>query len=345
MVINAFPDREIIIKDKPFLYFGGTAYLGLPTHPDFQKNIISGIKKWGTAYGSSRNANIKLSIFDEAEHLFAKLIKAEAAVTCSSGTLAGKLVVEYLSKSDNTFYHYPKTHPSILQSKSLPLFVDGELHPNLLNDTVENIVITADAFLGLEVTPTSFDFLNAIPSTKKITLVFDESHSLGIVGNYLEGIFNTISNKNLARKIMVSSLGKALGISGGIVASDVNFIDALKNEPDFISSSSISPAFLEAFVLSQEIIKAQQKKLQTNLGFLFDGYYLNTDFKLNKNYPVIYCEDEKIVEYLFESGMVITHFKYPTYKKSMCRIVITSNHTKTDLTKLKESLIAFNRNS
>lgn len=334
-----------MVQGKPFLYFGGTAYLGLSTHPDFQKNIISGIKKWGTAYGSSRNANIKLAIFDEAEHLFAKLIKAEAVVTCSSGTLAGKLVVEYLSKSENIFYHYPKTHPAILQSKSLPLFINEKLHPNLLNNTAENIVITADALLGLEVTPTSFEFLKAIPSNKKITLVVDESHSLGIVGNYLEGIFNAISNKNLVRKIMVSSLGKALGISGGIVVSDNFFVDSLKNEPDFISSSSISPAYLEAFMLSQDIIKAQQKKLQANLELLFDGFHLNSNFKYNKNYPVIYCEDEKIIENLYERGIIITNFKYPTYKKTMCRIVITSNHTKIDLIKLKESLIDFNRNS
>ncbi|MEN3323717.1 aminotransferase class I/II-fold pyridoxal phosphate-dependent enzyme [Mariniflexile soesokkakense] len=345
MVIDTFPDREIIVKGKPFLYFGGTAYLGLATHSGFQNNVISGMKKWGTAYGSSRNANIKLAIFDEAEKLIAKLIKAEAAVTYSSGTLAGKLVVEYLSKSENTFYHYPKTHPAILQNKSLPLFVNEKLHPNLLNNTAENIVITADAFLGLEVTPTSFEFLNDIPSNKKITLVIDESHSLGIVGIYIEGIFNAISNKNLVRKIMVSSLGKALGISGGIAASDKNFIDSLKTEPDFISSSSISPAYLEAFMLSQDIIKAQQKKLQVNLEFLFDGFHLNSDFKYNKNYPVIYCEDEKIFENLYERGIIITNFKYPTYKKEMCRIVITPNHTKNDLIKLKECLIAFNRNS
>ena len=98
MIIDGFPDREIIVNGKPFLYFGGTSYLGLATNPDFQNNLVSGIKKWGTAYGSSRNANIKLSIYNKAEQHFSKLIGAEAAITCSSGTLAGKLVLEYLWK-------------------------------------------------------------------------------------------------------------------------------------------------------------------------------------------------------------------------------------------------------
>ena len=342
MIIDGFPDREIIVNGKSFLYFGGTSYLGLATNPNFQNNLVSGLKKWGTAYGSSRNANVKLSIYNKAEQLFSELIGAEAAITCSSGTLAGKLVLEYLSKSKNSFYHYPKTHPAILHSQSLPVFVDGKLHPNLLNDTAENIVLTVDAILGLEVEPSNFYFLSQIASQKRITLVVDESHSLGIVGDHIEGIFKAISNKNLRRKIMVSSLGKALSIAGGIVASDKDFIDSLKNEPDFISSSSISPAYLEAFLLSQAIIKKQRKKLEENLSFLFEGLNLNSDFKFNKNYPVIYCENEKIYNYLFTNEMIITNFKYPTYKTAMNRMVITSNHSNDDLVKLKQALIAFN---
>lgn len=343
MIIDGFPDREIIVNGKPFLYFGGTSYLGLATNSDFQDNLVSGIKKWGTAYGSSRNANIKLSIYNKAEQCFAKLIGTEAAITCSSGTLAGKLVLEYLSKTENNFFHYPKTHPAILHSHSLPVFVDDKLHPKLLNNTVENIVITSDAILGLEVAPTNFDFLSEINLQKRITLVVDESHSLGIVGNHIEGIFNSITNKNLFRKIMVSSLGKSLGLAGGIVAADKDFIDSLKNEPDFISSSSISPAYLETFLLSEDVIKKQRKKLEENLSFLFEGLNLNSDFKFNKNYPVIYCENEKIYHYLYDNEMIITNFKYPTYKKAMNRIVITSNHGKDDLVKLKQALIAFNR--
>lgn len=343
MIIDRFPDRQITIKGKSFLYFGGTSYLGLATNPDFQNQLITGIKNWGTAYGSSRNANIKLSIYNKAEQLFAELITAEAAVTCSSGTLAGKLVIEYLSKSENNFYHYPKTHPAILHRDSLPVFVNGNLHPNLVNNTAENIVITADALLSLEVEPTNFEFLNQISTTKKITLVVDESHSLGIVGNYLEGVFSSISNHNLNKKIMVSSLGKALGIAGGIVAADQDFIDALKNEPDFISSSSISPAYLEAFLLSQNVIKKQRKKLENNLHFLFDGLSLSSDFKFKKNYPVIYCENEKIYKYLSENDIIITNFKYPTYKTAMNRMVITAIHTQQDLEKLKQALLTFNR--
>lgn len=342
MIVNGFPDREISVNGKSFLYFGGTNYLGLATHQEFQNHIITGIKKWGTSYGSSRNANIELSIYSEAELAFSNLLGTESALTCSSGTLAGKLVLGCLSKLETTFYHHPKTHPAILHKQSLPVFVDGKLHPNLVNNTKETVVITADAFLGLEVQPTNFEFLSEISSQKRIIFVLDESHSLGIFGNHFEGILGTISNKNIHQKIVISSLGKALGMPGGIIASTKNFIELLKNEPDFIASSGMNPAYLEAFLKSQNIIKTQRQKLELNLKFLFEDLKLKPAFKYNKTYPVIYCEDETIFETFQEKGIIITNFKYPTYKSAMNRIVITANHTQNDLTLLKQSLIDFN---
>ena len=93
MQINKFPDRTITIENKDYLYFGGTAYLGLPTHPEFQEVLFQSIKKWGTFYGSSRSSNIKLAIYNQFEDFFAQQIGAEASLTVSSGTLAGKLVI------------------------------------------------------------------------------------------------------------------------------------------------------------------------------------------------------------------------------------------------------------
>lgn len=340
MTVENFPDRTVIINGKTYLYFGGTAYLGLPTNTDFQNTLIKSIAKWGSFYGSSRNSNIKLSVFDKAENLFATQIGTEKSLTTSSGTLAGKLVLEYLSKTKNTFYHYPKTHPAILHDNSLPIFENGTLHKNLIDNKKENIVITVDAVLALEVEPTSFDFLNEISSSKLITLVVDESHSLGILGKHGEGVFKTIQNKNLKRKIMIASLGKALGLSGGIIASDANFIDAIKNEVLFVSSSCANAAYLESYITSQNLIKNQQKKLKDNLGFLFEDLDLRDSFKFNKDYPVIYSNAESIYKKLLKKGIIITNFKYPNYKDGMNRIVITANHVKADLTQLKAALIS-----
>jgi 7-keto-8-aminopelargonate synthetase-like enzyme len=215
------------------------------------------------------------------------------------------------------------------------------LHPNLLNKTPEAIVITVDAVLALEVEPTSFEFLNAISPGKKITLVVDESHSLGIVGDHGQGVFKSISNENLERKIMVSSLGKALGLSGGVIASDSAFIEAIKEEILFISSSCANAGYLEAYLLSQDLIKQQYKKLKENLVFLFDDFKPKSSFKFSKNYPVIYCNEGDFYDNLYKKNIIITNFKYPNYNGLMSRIVITANHTQEDLKILKSFLLNY----
>jgi 7-keto-8-aminopelargonate synthetase-like enzyme len=70
-----------------------------------------------------------------------------------------------------------------------------------------------------------------------------ESHSLGVLGNNGCGIFFypiKISNE----KIMVASLGKAIGITGGVIASDQLFINQILSNSSFISSAGMSPPLL-----------------------------------------------------------------------------------------------------
>ncbi|UMB55300.1 aminotransferase class I/II-fold pyridoxal phosphate-dependent enzyme [Lutibacter sp. A64] len=338
MTINEFPSREITVNDKQYLYFGGTSYLGMASNKEFQTTIFEGLKKWGTFYGSSRSANIKLAIYNEAESYFSKFLEAEASLTISSGTLAGKMVVDYLSKSTKKFFHYPKTHPAVLHPNSLPLFLNGNINPLLQNNIAEDIVITTDAILALETTPTSFDFLDAITPQKNTTLVVDESHSLGIIGTDGKGVFSSIKSDKIHRKILISSLGKALGLSGGIIASDKNFVDAIRNQTLFVSSSGANPAYLEAFLKSKQLYKKQRTLLFNNLDFLASILKQNESFYFNKNYPVIYSTSDILHEKLLKNNIIIARFKYPTYENFMNRIVITANHTKSDLEKLAKTI-------
>ena len=342
MFVEQFPDRTIVIDGKTYTYFGGTSYLGIATQPDFQNLIYQSIQQWGTSYGSSRNSNIKLSIYHKAEALLSNIVGAEAAVTVSSGTLAGRLVLDFLAKSHASFYHHPKTHPAVISPSSQPLFVDGKLHPQLTDDVKEAVVITADAILSLAVAPTNFDFLHHIPLHKKITLIIDESHSLGIVGKNGEGVFKTVNQPEIARKILVSSLTKAYGCSGGVIASDREFVESIKQDTVFISASGMNPIFLQTFFDAQEILWMQQKKLRNNLNYFYNGPQLPITFKFDRDYPVIYCDSNAIFEYLKSKNMIITNFKYPNYESMMNRIVITANHTKTDLDQLKSALFQFN---
>jgi 7-keto-8-aminopelargonate synthetase-like enzyme len=331
MKVNQFPDRIIEIENKEYLYFGGTAYLGLPTQPEFQKLLIKNILQWGTAYGSSRSANIQLTAYENGERFIANFIKAEAALTLSSGMLAGKLVIETLTPETDCFFHFPDTHTAIKAQNSLPFFIGEKINPRLLDSEIEKITVLTDSVPSFHVQPIDLSILNLIPTNKEITLVIDESHSLGILGRNGCGVFSTINLPNIKRKIMVSSLGKAFGLTGGVIASDSEFINLLATHDTYVSSAGMNAAFVQTMAEAETIYLQQHLKLKDNLNYINTHLIKNKAVLFDPEYPLIYPEIEGINEVLAVNKIIVTNFKYATGTKDLNRIVITANHKKEDL--------------
>lgn len=340
MNVNQFPDRIIEIDQEHYLYFGGTAYLGLPTNKDFQELVINNIKKWGTTYGSSRSANIKLTAYENGEAFLANHIKAESVVTVSSGMLAGKMVIDELSKNTDCFFHFNDIHTAI-KTNSLPIFLNHKINPRLLDSNSERITILKDGVPSFETKAIDLSVLAKIPDHKEITLVIDESHSLGILGESGCGIYSEI-NLPIKRKIMVSSLGKAFGLNGGIIASDTSFINQIKNLDIFISAAGMNPAFVQTLADAADLYKIQHQKLLENLDYIDQKLIKNDAIKFNKSYPLIYLKDDDMIEILKANKIIIASFKYQENANNLNRIVVTANHLKEDLDKLINVLNGYN---
>jgi len=341
MIVEKFPDRIIEIDQKQYLYFGGTAYLGLPTNKKFQDLVVQNILKWGTTYGSSRTANIKLSAYTAGEKFLAQHIGSEDSVTVSSGMLAGKLVLEKLKKQTDCFYHLNEIHSAIQIENSLPVFVNGKLNERLLDSKPEKITILTDGVPSFQTKPVDLSFLNEILNHKEITLVVDESHSLGIIGKNGSGIYSSIDFA-IKRKILVSSLGKAFGLTGGVIASDSEFIQEIKEIETFTSAAGMNPAFVQTLSDASEIYKIQHQKLLENLSYIDSILIKNKNVKFDKSYPLIYLLPKELVLKLKEENIIIASFKYTKEAEPLNRIVITANHTKEDLDKLVGVLNDFN---
>lgn len=342
MIVEKFPDRIIEIDQKQYLYFGGTAYLGLPTNTAFQNLVVQNILKWGTTYGSSRTANIKLSAYNAGEKFLAKHIDSEDAVTVSSGMLAGKLVLEKLRKQTDCFYHLNEIHSAIQIENSLPVFVNKKLNDRLLDSKPEKITILTDGVPSFQTKPVDLSFLKEISNHKEITLVVDESHSLGIISKNGSGIYSSIDFP-IKRKILVSSLGKAFGLTGGVIASDSEFIQEIKEIETFTSAAGMNPAFVQTLSDASEIYKIQHQKLLDNLSYIDSILVQNENIKFDKSYPLIYLLSKKLVDNLKNEDIVIASFKYTKESEPLNRIVVTANHTKEDLDKLVNVLNSYNQ--
>lgn len=330
MIVDTFPDRTIQVEGEEYLYFGGTNYLGMSTNIDFQNLLFESIKNWGTAYGSSRNSNIKLSVFEKSEHLLAKNLGTENALTVSSGMLAGKLVVDYVTKITDAIFHFPHTHPALMDEYSLPIIINGKLNSKIINPNISKISIVSDAIPCFNVTPIDLEILSEIPTNIEIILVIDESHSIGIYDN--QGL-NYIKNKNI-NIIKIASLGKAYALSGGVIGANSTIISEIKNQNSFVGASGMNPSFLNTFINAQDLYLKQKNKVVQNLNFITTHLINKTDFTFNSNYPIIYFDNPTIFEKLETNKIITTSFQYTSSKQKMSRIVINANHTINDLEKL-----------
>ena len=339
MQLEKAPTTTASLNEKEYLYFSGTSYLGVATLPEFQELVFKAIQKWGISYGSSRSANIKLAVYEKGETYLANFLQTETAVTVSSGTLAGQFAIKKIDTLVDVFYFMPKTHPAILPENSLPIFNNLELHPSLKSIKNKKISIVLDGIAAFETTPFSFDFLNEIDSSNTIYLVIDESHSLGVLGENGNGISNLVPKSKNIKVIITSSLGKAFGINGGVIAGDLSFINLIKKDNLFIGAAGMSPAFLEVFINAQEIYKRQLVKLKSNMEYMFDQLKNNTAITIDKTYPVFFHSDEKIAQILWDKNILITSFYYATSSKKFNRIVLNANHTKEQLDFLCKSFI------
>ena len=245
--------------------------------------------------------------------------------------LAGKLVVEALTPETDCFFYFPETHTAIKAQNSLPFFIGEKLNPRLLDNLTEKITILTDSVPSFQVKPIDLSILSSIPFNKEITLVIDESHSLGILGTNGCGIFSTIDCPNIKRKIMVSSLGKAFGLTGGVIASDSDFINQVTTHDTFVSSAGMNAAFIQTIADAAAIYLQQHQKLKENLNYIATHLIKNKAIHFDPDYPLIYPEIAGLNAVLTANKIIVTNFKYPTGAKDLNRIVLTANHTKEDL--------------
>lgn len=339
--INQPFGNKIAVDGKSYLYFGGTAYLGIPQNQDFINLYIEGIKKFGLNNGTSRSNNIQLGIYDEAENIAAARYGAEAALITSSGYLAAQLTVKALSNLGKVSYA-PATHPSLWlneQPTSSHSFTawQAETVERINTSTEQNWVLISNSMNNLVPEIYDFDFVKEINKDKNIVLIVDDSHGIGVNNNGLGAIYGLPKQANV-EIVVIASMAKALGIDAGIVLAASKIIHLLKNTNTFIGASPSTAAGLYAFIHGEEIYQNALNKLQQNMQ-LFETAS-NLTWKYEYGFPV-YIPGGINADDLLQKKILISSFPYPDPKGNLLdRIVLSSWHEKADIEKLINSINA-----
>ena len=343
LTTSQLPGRTIWIDGHERLYFSGTSYLGMGHNEPFQELLREGMARYGTIYSSSRVSNVQLAIYEEAEKLLADITGAEAALSFSSGFQAGQAVVQRLI-TKLTFLYAPGTHPAVWRTPSDAAYGDFAAWTTSVRSQIltadSDVVIAANSLDPLLAQQYSFEWLADLPEDRDITLLVDDSHGLGIIGEGGQGIFASLQalvrpNVTVA---VVSSLGKAFGMPGGVVLGPAHFIHDLKKNAFFTAGSPIPPAYLLAFTEAQPLYQQARQALFANVAYFREQTDDLSIFRSIDRYPVFYTSDNALASAI-ATQCVLSSFPYP-YPDSepITRVIVSSLHTRADLNTLGTSV-------
>lgn len=330
---NRMPGRTAQLNDENWLYFSGTSYLGMAQNKDFQQILSESLGRYGTNFGGSRLSNLQVDVFAKAEQFLAEWAGAASALTVSSGTLAGQLVVRAL-EGKGKFYFAPGVHPALFGAGEYSDLSFIDWTSSILEKTQagEPMVLFANAQDPLRAKKNNFEWLNDFPSQTPITLVLDDSHGIGVTGKEGAGIYSILQMPENVELIVIVSLGKALAIPGGMILAKRDFRQKIWRSPHFGGASPIIPAYLDAFLQAQDLYQQARQRLFGNVKQFSDAFSGSDLFQHFDSYPVFYTPNNRLAKWLQAHKVLISSFAYPTPRdKFITRIVISAAHDNDDI--------------
>lgn len=342
--IDQGPNRTIEHNGRTYLFFSGTSYLGIPQHPQMRALLAEGVARYGLHFGSSRNGNLQLTIYEQAEEKLALWTGAAKALTVSSGMVAGQLVVDWVAKqlpTDAVVLQTVGAHPALwhplLKPRTVPFTPDG-LAAALDPADQRPLCVLTNSVDALRGEYHDFSWLTKARQ-RSVLLVVDDSHGIGILhgrrGIYPE-LAELVEKKLLnVTFVVTASLAKAMGLPGGVVLGSSVFLERLRQTAYFGACSPMPPAYAYAFTHAGPLYKEARARLDRNVA-LAESLLMPTGlFTHDAGYPVFYTDHNELYPALLKEGIFIYSFAYPTpADKPNTRLIISAYHEENDIRQL-----------
>ncbi len=348
------PGRILLTQQgKEYLWFGGTDYLGMAHHPGFAGLIREGLQRYGAHYGSSRNGPVEPAVYAAAEKQIADFAGAEAALTVSSGMWAGQLLCRVVGEVIRKYYAddrlqvtvrlAPQTHPALWSERpragqgSVGDWLEQEIADIAAAPEDRVHLLCFDAVGSPWVSAPDLAPLQRIPPGRKVWVIADDSHGLGVTGAAGAGIYGALRRMEGLKPIVNASLNKAMGVPGGVIFSEERVVALIRATPWFAGSSPVAPAYLYAMeqLLVNGGYRRALERLQDVAERFRSGFPHLGRFSFLPGYPVFCSRIPGLHEHLLQQDIFVPCFPYPDPSDvPVLRLVLNAMHSDEDIDRL-----------
>ncbi|MBK9013060.1 MAG: aminotransferase class I/II-fold pyridoxal phosphate-dependent enzyme [Saprospiraceae bacterium] len=359
--------RTIHNEGKELLNFSSCNYVGLEADERLKRAAIEAIERYGTQYYCVR-AYTSLNYYQELEHQMKQIFGFPAVVMPT--TMLGHLsCLPSLVGSEDAVILDHQVHTSVQMTvkilKSNGVHTEMIRHNRMdylesrilkLRNEYKKIWYLADGVYSMygNIAPMG-DLYQLMQRYEQFHLYIDDSHGMSWTGKHGSGtvLDGMPFHPHL---VLVTSLGKAFGASGGVaVFHDQATKDLVMNTGSpLIFTGPLQPATLGAAVASAKIhlsdeILDLQNRLKSKIDYFEEkAKSLQLPIISKDNTPIFFLGVSrfevacKLVKALLDAGFFAGMACYPSvpYNNTGVRFMVTLNHTESDFDNLLETVAA-----
>lgn len=344
-----------VVEGREVIVLASNNYLNLANDPRLKQAAIEAMEKYGWGPGAVWAIAGYHEILAELEKKIAEFKRTEAGIFFPTGFAANAGTIPALVDQGDLILSDQLNHGSIIDGVRLSRAekiiynhcdvadLEDKLRKN--RDKYNKVLIVTDAVFSMDGDIAPLRDIAKLAEEFNAILYVDDAHGDGVLG---EG-HGTPAHLGVEDKVDIhmGTFSKALGSSGGMIGSDREIIEYIRNRArTWLLSTGPPPAVVAANIKAIEIVmspegKERIRRLHANAEYFrkeLQAMGFNTGKSQTPIIPVIVGDTKKtreLAKALFEEGVFVVPIVYPMVPRGTERIrnQVNAGHTKDDLDK------------
>ncbi len=340
-------------------------YLGLSRHADLVSAFKKALDTDTVGSTAARLVRGHRQTMDDWEKEFSSFVCSEASLTVANGFIANFGLIDTIADSRTMIFTDRLNHASILDgiriSGAIKKYYNhldlDHLEEQLVkatsseNSKSKKKIIVSESLFSMDGDKPDLRKLVALKIKYNAVLILDEAHSFGIFGKAGRGMAFADLNPEEIESIdyRIYTLGKSLGLEGGIIATTKLGRDHLVNRMrSFIFSTASLPAIYTAALKSLSLLRDMDRERVhlLHIADILRKKLFENGFSISPSVshiiPILMESEEQALYYseeLKRSGFDVRAIRPPTVATPRLRVSLNATIQEGDIQNLVSSLI------
>lgn len=344
-----------VVEGREVVVLASNNYLNLANDPRLKQAAIEAMEKYGWGPGAVWAIAGYHEILAELEKKIAEFKRTEAGIFFPTGFAANAGTIPALVDQGDLILSDQLNHGSIIDGIRLSRAekiiynhcdvadLEDKLRKN--RDKYNKVLIVTDAVFSMDGDIAPLRDIAKLAEEFNAVLYVDDAHGDGVLGDG----HGTPAHLGVEDKVDIhmGTFSKALGSSGGMIGSDREIIEYIRNRArTWLLSTGPPPAVVAANIKAIEIVMSPEgneriRRLHANAEYFRKGLQslgFNTGKSQTPIIPAIIGDTKKtreLAKALFEEGVFVVPIVYPMVARGTERIrnQVNADHTREDLNK------------